>query len=175
MAGDGSSFWCETENVQLLDACAYTKQEGLLTVVIATAAYGFIHNYPATARFLTDRERAYIHERLKRDSDATRDEAFTWGNVSKAFKDPKVWLYGLGFHTMSLPLYTLSLFLVRTLKSQTRQPADLGVAYHHSTAWIYSGASTADDSPPLQRRFRPHDHDCRVLRTVSFESSFHHS
>ena len=28
-----------------------------------------------------------------------------------ALKDPKVWLYGLGFHTLSLPLYTLSLFL----------------------------------------------------------------
>lgn len=27
-----------------------------------------------------------------------------------ALRDTKVWLYGLGYHTMSLPLYTLSLF-----------------------------------------------------------------
>lgn len=92
-------------------------QEGLLTVVVAIGAYFFVYNYPATAEFLTEEEREYIHLRLKCDSDATRDESFTWGNVSAAFKDPKVWLYGLGFHTMSLPLYTYSLFLVRLLNS----------------------------------------------------------
>ena len=87
-------------------------QEGILTVLVSGAAYFFIANYPSTAKFLTEKERAYIYDRLSHDSDATRDETFTWPNVSKAFKDPKVWLYGLGFHTMSLPLYTLSLFLV---------------------------------------------------------------
>jgi len=48
---------------------------------------------------------------LKADSDATNDEKFSWDGVWIACKDPKIWLYGLGFHTMSLPLYTLSLFL----------------------------------------------------------------
>ena len=91
-------------------------QEGILTVVVSGAAYFFIVNYPGTAKFLTEEERAYIYDRLSQDSDATRDEAFAWKNVSKAFKDPKVWLYGLGFHTMSLPLYTLSLFLVSVSK-----------------------------------------------------------
>lgn len=85
--------------------------EGLLTVVIAVAAYFFIHNYPDTAKFLNDKERAVIQQRLKEDSDATQDEAFNWANVKKAFTDIKVHLYAFGFHTMSLPLYTLSLFL----------------------------------------------------------------
>lgn len=85
--------------------------EGLLTIVVSLIAYFFISNYPATAKFLTDDERAFIHARLASNSDATRNEAFTWPNVVKAIRDPKVWLYGLGFHTMSLPLYTLSLFL----------------------------------------------------------------
>ena len=84
-----------------------------MTVIVASAAYFFVTNYPTTAKFLTKKEKDYIYVRLKDDSDATRDEAFTWPNVAQAFKDPKVWLYGLGFHTMSLPLYTLSLFLVR--------------------------------------------------------------
>lgn len=90
--------------------------EGLLTVIASLIAYFFVINYPSTAKFLTEDERAYIHARLSTDTDATRDEAFTWGNVSKAVKDPKVWLYGLGFHTMSLPLYTLSLFLPTIIK-----------------------------------------------------------
>jgi hypothetical protein len=86
-------------------------QEGLLTVVIALCSYFTIHNYPATAKFLTEPERAFIHARLKGDNDATNTEPFTWHNALSALKDPKCWLYGLAFHTLSLPLYTLSLFL----------------------------------------------------------------
>lgn len=87
------------------------QQEGLLTVVIALGAYFVIQNYPNTASFLTESERAFIHARLKSDNDATNKEPFTWLNAYSAFRDPKCWLYGLAFHTLSLPLYTLSLFL----------------------------------------------------------------
>jgi hypothetical protein len=97
----------------LLPVITYSNeyQEGLLTVVIALCSYFTIHNYPATAKFLTEPERAYIHARLKGDNDATNTEPFTWHNVLSTLKDPKCWLYGLAFHTLSLPLYTLSLFL----------------------------------------------------------------
>lgn len=87
-------------------------QEGLATIVVAVAAYWFIYNYPDTAGFLTEKERVVIQARLSADSDSTHNEVFTWGNVTKALKDPKCWLYGFAFHTMSLPLYTYSLFLV---------------------------------------------------------------
>ncbi|VZH89705.1 unnamed protein product [Fusarium fujikuroi] len=85
--------------------------EGIATVVVAVAAYWFIENYPDTSKFLTKSERSFIHERLHADSDAIREEKFSWAAVRQAFSDPSCWLYGLGFHTMSLPLYTLSLFL----------------------------------------------------------------
>lgn len=77
----------------------------------------FIHTYPSTASFLTEIERDVIPKRLKADSDATRSEAFTWADVSKAFLDVKVYLYCLGFHTLSLPLCTLSLFLPSITKA----------------------------------------------------------
>lgn len=86
--------------------------EGILTVVVAVGAYFFIYNYPDTASFLNETERAAIHARLSADSDCTLDERFTWDNVLLAIKDPKCWLYGFAFHTMSLPLYTFSLFVV---------------------------------------------------------------
>jgi MFS family permease len=86
--------------------------EGLLTIVIAVAAYWFISNYPESVSWLSDKERNFIQARLKADSDATNDEKFTWAEVWDACKDIKCWLYGFCFHTMSLPLYTLSLFLV---------------------------------------------------------------
>lgn len=85
--------------------------EGLFTVVIGAAAYLFIHNYPSTAKFLSPKEKEFIQRRLEADSDATQTEAFAWPEVRRAFVDIKVYLYCLGFHTMSLPLYTLSLFL----------------------------------------------------------------
>ncbi|KIW29614.1 uncharacterized protein PV07_05417 [Cladophialophora immunda] len=91
--------------------------EGLLTVVVSIAAYFFIHNYPDTAKFLNNEEREYIQHRLKADSDATQDEKLDWNNVKKAFTDIKCYLYALGFHTLSLPLYTLSLFLPTIIKS----------------------------------------------------------
>lgn len=90
--------------------------EGILTVLVSLVAYFFVANYPSTAKFLSEKERDLIHARLVSNSDATRNEAFTWTNVLFAIKDPKVWLYGLGFHTMSLPLYTLSLFLPTIIK-----------------------------------------------------------
>lgn len=87
-----------------------------MTIVVSIIAYFWVYNYPSTAEFLSKEEREFVQFRLKNDSDATRDEEFTWLAVLDAFKDPKVWLYGLGFHTMSLPLYTLSLFLPTIIK-----------------------------------------------------------
>ena len=82
-----------------------------MTVVASIIGYFFVHNYPATAKFLTPKEKEYVIARLKEDNNASGDEKFTWDGVYQAFKDPKVWLYGLCFHTLSLPVYTLSLFL----------------------------------------------------------------
>lgn len=90
--------------------------EGIATVVVSLASYYFIASYPSTAKFLTDKERACVQARLESNSDASRVEGFTFKNVLIAVRDPKVWLYGLGFHTLSLPLYTLSLFLPTIIK-----------------------------------------------------------
>lgn len=83
-----------------------------MTVFVSVAGYYFISNYPAKSAFLKPNEKAFIEHRLAIDRDLTTSEGFTWVNVLDALKDYKIWLYALGFHTMSLPLYTLSLFLV---------------------------------------------------------------
>lgn len=84
------------------------------------AAYWFISNYPDTVSWLSKEERTFVQARLKADSDATNEEKFEWADVVVAPRDPKVWLYGACFHTMSLPLYTLSLFLVSVLYHESR-------------------------------------------------------
>lgn len=106
--------------------------------MISAGAYFFVHNYPSTARFLTDSERDIIHQRLKDDSDATQNEAFNWVNVLKAVTDIKCILYALGFHTLSLPLYTLSLFLPTIIKSlgYTSAQAQLMTIPPYASAFI---------------------------------------
>jgi len=110
-------------------------------------------NYPDTAKFLSPKERTFIQARLAADSDSTRNEAFTWENVNKALKDPKCWLYGLAFHTMSLPLYTLSLFLpsIITALGYTAANAQLLTIPPYALATILTIAS-AYFSERYQRR-----------------------
>ncbi|KAG9686416.1 MFS general substrate transporter, partial [Aureobasidium melanogenum] len=91
--------------------------EGIATVLIGVAAYWFIVDWPSKSTFLAPDEKAFVTARLKADSDASNSEQFEWSEVWKAFKDPKVWLYCAHFHTLSLPLYTLSLFLPSIIKS----------------------------------------------------------
>lgn len=97
-------------------------------MVVATLSYLWIYNYPSTAEFLTAEERAFIHRRLEYDSDAVRDELFAWTGVLKALKDPKVWLYGLSLHTLSLPFYALTLFLVRGCSIDGAMLADISTS-----------------------------------------------
>ena len=82
-----------------------------MTVVVSIAGYFFIYGYPATAKFLTPKEREYVLARLKDDNDSTRNEKFTWAGVRQALKDPKIYLYGLCFNTLALSVNTISLFL----------------------------------------------------------------
>ena len=100
----------------LAPAANVSFKEGIMTVVVSVTSYFFIYNYPATANFLTPDEKEYVIARLEKDGDASRDEKFSWAGVRQALKDPKIYLYGLCFHTMSLPVYTLSLFLPTIIK-----------------------------------------------------------
>lgn len=140
------------------------RQEGIVTCIVAIAAFKFIHNYPNTSFFLSDDERAFIHQRLAADSDATNEEKFSWGAVVEALKDVNCWLYGFGFHTMSLPLYTLSLFLVR----HAFQRPSLGASSPMDSVEITDTTASRPLSPAwaTQRR-RPNCLPCPRTRSPS--------
>jgi len=120
--------------------------EGILTVLVGASSYFFIHNWPMTATFLTPSERTAAQKRLEADSDSGETEGFSWHNVLKALRDPKCWLYAFGYHFMSLPLYTLSLFLPSIIKALgykaasaqllTIPPYALATLLTVVTAWI---------------------------------------
>ncbi|KAK7752184.1 hypothetical protein SLS62_005928 [Diatrype stigma] len=79
--------------------------EGIATVLVAFSAYWFIHDYPDTSKFLSEKERRYIHERLAADSDSTNDEIFSWVAVKEALGDPSCWLYA---QLLTIPPYAFA-------------------------------------------------------------------
>ncbi|KEP54687.1 high-affinity nicotinic acid transporter [Rhizoctonia solani 123E] len=84
--------------------------EGLLTIIIAMAAYFFIPDHPSTARFLTPTEQAEVIRRLDDDNchlSRANDMGFFWDAV----KDWKTYAYMLIFIACTTPTYSLALFL----------------------------------------------------------------
>lgn len=65
--------------------------EGIATVVVAVASYFLIYDSPEEASFLTDGERNWVYEQLRRDGAMTqRNEKFRWKFVTAAFTDWQV-------------------------------------------------------------------------------------
>lgn len=77
--------------------------EGLATVLVAVMAFFTLYDFPETATFLTEEERAFIVFRLKYQSQ-THDrkqegqvrvpeaDEFRWEYVWGAFKDWQIWV-----------------------------------------------------------------------------------
>lgn len=72
--------------------------EGILTVIVAIIAYFTIYDFPETAPFLTERERAFVVHRLKYQGQASgaanvaQREEFEWRYVKDAFTDWQVYV-----------------------------------------------------------------------------------
>ncbi|KAI4139435.1 MAG: hypothetical protein LQ341_004223 [Variospora aurantia] len=91
--------------------------EGILTVVVAIIAYFTIYNFPETAEFLTEPERAWVVHRLRyqgsKDSSqmVAESEHFKWKYVREAFTDWQIYLGLWMYWGIVCPLYGTSLFL----------------------------------------------------------------
>lgn len=79
--------------------------EGIATVVAALAAFFLLHDFPETAQFLTEEERAFVVFRLKyqgqsaklgpagpRVTQVAQADEFKWKYVSQAFLDWQIWV-----------------------------------------------------------------------------------
>lgn len=77
--------------------------EGIATVIVAVIAFFTLYDFPETATFLTEEERAFIVFRLKYQSGIARKgqagkvrvpeaEEFKWRYVWDAFKDWQIWV-----------------------------------------------------------------------------------
>ncbi|KAJ7603423.1 major facilitator superfamily domain-containing protein [Roridomyces roridus] len=102
--------------------------EGLATVVAGAASYWIIQDFPDTAKFLTDAERAVVIRRLQADDQfSAAGENLQWKYIWKSVLDWKTWVGMVVYVGADMPLYAFSLFLP-TIISQVRfqaTPANL--------------------------------------------------
>jgi len=119
-------------------------------------------DWPAKATFVTPEEKELVTARLQADSDAVADESVSWKNVLSAMSDYKVWLYGACFHTLSLPLYTLSMFLVHSSPDHflKRQKLTTSPAINHQRPRLQRRRSPTPNNPTI----RSGNHPNRSLR-----------
>ncbi|KAF3052043.1 hypothetical protein E8E11_003033 [Didymella keratinophila] len=110
--------------------------EGILTVLVAILAYFILYDFPETAGFLTEEERAFVVYRLKYQgaSDTTingvrvaQDDTFQWKFVKAAFLDWQIWTNIWVYWGIVCPLYGISLFLPTIIR---------GLGYTSSTAQL---------------------------------------
>lgn len=92
--------------------------EGIVTVLVAFASFWLLHDFPETANFLTEEERAFVVYRLKYQGQSgqrvAQADEFKWKYVGQAFADWQIWVnifvyWGVG-HLASLELVLLFCF-----------------------------------------------------------------
>ncbi|TVY84267.1 putative transporter, partial [Lachnellula suecica] len=86
--------------------------EGLATVLAGALSFWLIHDFPDTATFLTDQDRARVHRRLKLDQQSSAEhEEFKMSYLWTAIKDWKMYMGMVIYMGADMPLYGISLFL----------------------------------------------------------------
>lgn len=66
--------------------------EGLATIVVAVIAKFIVVDWPETARFLNEDERALLLRRLAQDQGEARMDRLDKKSLRRAFSDPKIYL-----------------------------------------------------------------------------------
>ena len=89
--------------------------QGLITIVIGFVAYFWLVDFPENAHkslwFLTKEEQALAVSRIQSDRKDVQPEPFTWLNVLRHAKDPKVYGFACLFFLLNLVSTALSYFL----------------------------------------------------------------
>ncbi|KAI0319733.1 MFS general substrate transporter [Amylostereum chailletii] len=98
--------------------------EGIATVLVGIIALFVMVDFPATAKFLSPEEKAYIIWKKKYDNSSVgEEEHFAMRHVWAAFKDWQVWLHILIYFSIVGPLYGISLFLPSIINTFGYSPA----------------------------------------------------
>ncbi|ORZ24253.1 major facilitator superfamily domain-containing protein [Absidia repens] len=90
--------------------------EAIPTILLSVATYFILPDLPHRAKFINERERAIVLNRLTVDAGPSTETHFSWKQFFAAFTDWKVYMHSLIYICGSTPLYSLSLFLPSIIK-----------------------------------------------------------
>lgn len=99
-----------------------------MLTVQALIAYRVMHDYPETARFLSQEEKTEVVRRLQQDRSALSNE-FNLAFAKDALKDWKIWVHMFITIGIYIPLYSISVFLPTIVK---------GLGYTNEVAQLMS-------------------------------------
>ncbi|CAG8975885.1 hypothetical protein HYALB_00006502 [Hymenoscyphus albidus] len=92
--------------------------EGLATILIGIVSFWLVHDFPDTATFLSEQDRARVIRRLKLDNQSSAEhEEFKMAYLYAALKDYKMYIGMFMFAGCAMPLYGFSLFLPSIITS----------------------------------------------------------
>ncbi|KAH6624132.1 major facilitator superfamily domain-containing protein [Chaetomium sp. MPI-SDFR-AT-0129] len=130
--------------------------EGIATVITASIAFFALFDFPGTATFLTEEERAFVVYRLKYQGQSLNSshaqvaqaDEFKWTYVKDAFLDWQIWVNIFVYWGVVCPLYGISLFLptiIKELGYQSSQAQLMTVPIYITAAILAVVAAYASD------------------------------
>ncbi|KAH6713503.1 pantothenate transporter [Leptodontidium sp. MPI-SDFR-AT-0119] len=93
--------------------------EGLFTILLGLVVFFYLPDFPSSAKWLSDKEKAFLQARLPRNSPRAAESSFSMKEFIVSFKDIKIWLF----------LFCWAFYTVGTTGLQFYQPtviANLG-------------------------------------------------
>ncbi|KAK7453159.1 hypothetical protein Landi51_04154 [Colletotrichum acutatum] len=76
--------------------------EGLTTLVLGTAVYFLLPDFPPTAKWLTEKEKAFIQARLPPNAPRAEEMNFNFSEIVDSLKDRRLWLFTLIWATFTV-------------------------------------------------------------------------
>ena len=92
--------------------------EGAITIVLGIIAYFYLIDFPDSrkTKFLSEKEKAFVNDRLSWDRGINETHKVTWQSIRKDLKDWKVWACAWIYFSATVGTYALGFFLPTILK-----------------------------------------------------------
>ncbi|KAI1177947.1 putative allantoate permease [Nemania sp. FL0916] len=91
--------------------------EGIVTILVAVAAYFLVADFPSDAKWLSDTERSFVLSKCQKH-EVGSEEGITRRDLALFFKDPKNILGAIMYFSVVVPVYSFAYFtptIVKTL------------------------------------------------------------
>ncbi|KAF4931458.1 MFS transporter prlL [Colletotrichum viniferum] len=107
--------------------------DGALTIVLAFVVWFFLPDFPATTKWLSPTEKAFLQARLPRNSPRAVERNFVFKEILTTLRDKRLWLFTLSWASnkarIPVPLFPISSCVITVARYSVlgAYPHDIGV------------------------------------------------